>query len=941
MATVKKTTLEGFASLPADTFAAGQNSGGNDGTGKPISSNGRTGPFNGQPVQGFSGVQFAPSGDGSLWVLSDNGFGSKENSSDFLLRIYEVDPSFKGAEKGDGNVGVKGFIQLSDPNNLVPFDIVNEKTSDRLLTGSDFDVESFVLDQNGDIWIGDEFGPYLLHFDSSGKLLEAPIDTLNIPKLNTLNGQTPLVLGHRGASGDLPEHTLAAYKLAIEQGADFIEPDLVSTKDGVLIARHEPNLIDTTDVSSRLEFADRKTTKNVDGEAVEGFFAEDFTLAEIKTLRAVQPRSFRDQSFNGQYEIPTFAEVIDLVKQVETETGKKIGIYPETKHPTYFDEKGLSLEEPLIKTLVEKGFTDPSRIFIQSFEIQNLIELKTKLLPEAGIKDIPLVQLFGDLKTKAGDPFTQPYDLVKNFSDPSFDRAKARVIYGDLVDAIDLSAKTGYGEIANEKGLKFISSYAAGIGPWKESITLRKTLENKVDGNGDGVAEIGTQLTGEIFPLIKLAHAAGLQVHPYTFRNEERFLTLNPDGTPQTPEQEIEQFIQLGADAYFTDFPRTGDKVRDAVVAPFVRSPQNPDLSKDELANLGRSLGFEGMAFSPDRTKLYPLLEGAVVGDPDNARRLYEYDVTGGKYTRLVGYYKTENNNNAIGDITPINDREFLVIERDNKQGNEAQFKKIYKIDISKIGDDNFASKELVIDLLNIQDSSDLNSDGNTNFKFPFQTIEDVLVIDKDTILVANDNNYPFSKGREADIDNNEFILVKLDRSLNLDSRLGSNIASTPADVSQIFGSTGDDRLDVGTNQFLFGNKGNDTIDAATGGGGNRIFGGGGDDTFFLGKNDILVGGDGKDRFFVGKSGGNNITGGADSDQFWIANKNLPESANIITDFNQSVDVIGIDGLGISFNDLKISQNGNDAVIAIGDRDVAIISSIQATNLSAENFVFI
>jgi glycerophosphoryl diester phosphodiesterase len=448
--------------------------------------------------------------------------------------------------------------------------------------------------------------PYLLHFDSKGKLLEAPIATPNPTQLNTLNGQTPLVIGHRGASGDLPEHTLAAYKLAIEQGADFIEPDLVITKDGVLIARHEPNLIDTTDVSTRDEFSDRKKTKIVDADEVEGFFAENFTLAEIKTLRAVQPRDFRDQSFNRQYEIPTFVEVIDLVQQVEAETGKKIGIYPETKHPSYFDEQGLSLEEPLVNTLVETGFTDPNRIFIQSFEVQNLIELKTKILPEAGLEDIPLVQLFGDFKFKEGDPFTQPYDLVKNFSDPNFDKEKARAIYGDLVDLVDLKVKTSYGDLANEDVLKFISTYAAGVGPWKETILLRKPLNTAVDGNGDGVAEIKTQLTGEIFPFINLAHEAGLQVHPYTLRNEERFLTLNPDGTPQTPEQEIEQLIQLGADAYFTDFPKTGNKIRDSVVAPFVVSPQNPNLSKDELANLERSQGFEGMAFSPDRTKPYP-----------------------------------------------------------------------------------------------------------------------------------------------------------------------------------------------------------------------------------------------------------------------------------------------------------------------------------------------
>ncbi|MGB3637252.1 MAG: glycerophosphodiester phosphodiesterase family protein, partial [Rivularia sp. (in: cyanobacteria)] len=349
MADVK---LTGFASLPADTFAEGSPAGAD------ISANGRTGPFPGQPVQGFSGVQFAPSNDGSYWFLSDNGFGNKNNSSDYLLRIYQVNPDFKQEKVGDGTIQVENFIPLSDPNNLIPFDIVNEDSGQRLLTGADFDIESFVIADDGSIWIGDEFGPFLLHFDSTGKLIEAPIATPNLatsdePEVryakrqdsvlspqnpdvlfNTLDGEAPLVIAHRGASGELPEHTLEAYRLAITQGADFIEPDLVITKDGVLIARHEPILDDTTNIAEVFG-EERKSTKNLDGEEVTAYFAEDFTLEEIKQLRAVQPRDFRSDEFDGEFEIPTFQEVIELVQEVEAETGEKVGIYPETKHPTF------------------------------------------------------------------------------------------------------------------------------------------------------------------------------------------------------------------------------------------------------------------------------------------------------------------------------------------------------------------------------------------------------------------------------------------------------------------------------------------------------------------------------------------------------------------------------------------------------------------------------
>ncbi|PSO51873.1 MAG: hypothetical protein BRC34_14130, partial [Cyanobacteria bacterium QH_1_48_107] len=310
--------LRGFAELPADTFAAGPPAG------EGISANDRTGPFEGQPVQGFSAVQYAE--DDSFWFLSDNGFGSKDNSSDYLLRLYKVDPSFRGTELGNGSVEVQDFITLSDPNNLVPFDIENEGSEERLLTGSDFDTESFTIAEDGSFWVGDEFGPYLLHFNQAGELIEPPVSTPNYSNLDTLNGQSPLVIGHRGASGLRPEHTLASYKLAIEKGADFIEPDLVSTKDGVLVARHENQLSGTTDVEEHPEFADRKTTKTIDGEEVTGWFTEDFTLEELKTLNAEERLpELRGTEYDGDFEIPTFKEIINLVKQAETETGREIG----------------------------------------------------------------------------------------------------------------------------------------------------------------------------------------------------------------------------------------------------------------------------------------------------------------------------------------------------------------------------------------------------------------------------------------------------------------------------------------------------------------------------------------------------------------------------------------------------------------------------------------
>ncbi len=611
-------TLKGFGAIPANTFAEGSPSGGNDGTGKLISANGRTAPFDGQPVQGFSDVQFA--GENSFWFLSDNGFGNKNNSADYLLRIYKVDPNFAGAENGDGSVEIQDFIQLADPNNLIPFGIVNENSKDRPLTGADFDPESIVIDRNGDIWIGEEFGPYLLHFDSNGTLLEAPIATPNIFGLNTLKGQDPIVIAHRGVSGQRPEHTLgdlggemlAAYNLAISQGADFIEPDLVSTKDGVLIARHENALaivemdgdgnprVDengefvikeaSTNVANFEKFRDRLTTKVIDGKSVTGWFSEDFTLEEIKELKAIEriPGTRPDNTqFDGFFQIPTLGEIIEFVKEVEAETGRKIGIYPETKHPTYFAKEGrflnldtgdlgdligIDLSQLLVDALVENGFTDPERIFIQSFEFQNLLELQNDILPKAAqaagkpeIEDIPLVQLYESFSK-------QPYDVIFNFREGNPDANPE--IYDDFPITVDGS--TNYQDLAAPEVLQFISDrYAQGIGPSKRNIVFAEPLDRPFDGNGNGIPKIDEQLTGEVSTLIDDAHAAGLLVHPFTFRNEETFLVLDAEGNPQTPEQEYEQFIRLGVDGFFSDFTEIGKKVRDQIVADEVHSPQN------------------------------------------------------------------------------------------------------------------------------------------------------------------------------------------------------------------------------------------------------------------------------------------------------------------------------------------------------------------------------
>ena len=361
------------------------------------------------------------------------------------------------------------------------------------------------------------------------------------PSYPTLNGDTPLVIGHRGASGYRPDHTLESYKLAIDMGADFIEPDLVATKDGVLVARNEPNITGTTDVATRPEFASRKTTKNVDGVNEEGWFVSDFTLAELKTLRAVQPLSDRDQSYNGKFQIPTFEEVLDLAKAEGTKAGRTVGVYPETKHPTFHSKLGLPLEDRLLAVLAKYGYTTKaSPVIVQSFEVSNLKYLRSKT-------QVRLVQLVdaNDVNADGSMDLTAPYDKPYDFA-----------VAGD--------SRT-FASLLTPAGLKEIKTYADGIGPWKPYLIPSKQVDANNDGkpddlNGDGKIDERDRVMMPATSVVKDAHAAGLFVHAYTFRNEAKRLASDFKGDPKA---EYKLFFNLGVDGVFSDFTDTAKAARD------------------------------------------------------------------------------------------------------------------------------------------------------------------------------------------------------------------------------------------------------------------------------------------------------------------------------------------------------------------------------------------
>ncbi|WP_159943533.1 glycerophosphodiester phosphodiesterase family protein [Nocardiopsis sp. FR6] len=319
------------------------------------------------------------------------------------------------------------------------------------------------------------------------------------------------IISHRGASGHRPEHTLASYELGARHGGDFIEMDLVATRDGRLICRHEQEIGQTTDVAERPEFADRRTTRTVDGREVTGFFAQDFTLEEIRTLRAVERlRDVRPMNamMDGTYGIPTLEEVIELALALTGELGRPIGIYPETKHPAYHEAQGLELEPVLTEALRAAGLTGPEPrvpVFLQSFEAESLRKLTGT--------GLPLVYLMG----------TEEHWLHHTTPD----------------------------------GLAEVASFAHAIGPAKGLV---------IPTNEDGTL-------GEPTSLVEDAHEAGLLVHPYTFRSENHFLPadLRSDGEPGdygSFAAEYEAFFEAGVDGVFTDFSRHAFLVREHFLDP-------------------------------------------------------------------------------------------------------------------------------------------------------------------------------------------------------------------------------------------------------------------------------------------------------------------------------------------------------------------------------------
>ncbi|MCG4259804.1 glycerophosphodiester phosphodiesterase [Acetobacter senegalensis] len=336
----------------------------------------------------------------------------------------------------------------------------------------------------------------------------------------------PLVFAHRGCSAQRPEHTLASYAKAIADGADFVEPDLVPTKDGILVCRHESNIAETTDVADRPDFANRRRTLSIDGRQQTGWFTTDFTLAELKTLRARERLAtlrVHNTRYNGQFDIPTFEEMIDFVAAESAARGRVIGLIPEVKNSTHFHALGFDPEATFLRILAAHRYTQFAPLEVQSFETTNLRRLKDA---------VKAINPQARLMFLMGERNQTPPDLA----------AKGQ--------------KTTFGDLMKPEGLKDIRTYADVIGP---------SLTDLIPRDAQGAWQEPTTLVDD-------AHAAGLLVHTYTCRPENKFLprqlrnnegdaARNVDGSIA----EIRRYLDMGLDGFFTDDPAIGRKAVDRI----------------------------------------------------------------------------------------------------------------------------------------------------------------------------------------------------------------------------------------------------------------------------------------------------------------------------------------------------------------------------------------
>lgn len=774
------------AVLPAASFSEGPTSG------QYIyadSINSQPLPFvNKQPIQGVSSV--LNNYDGTFTVLSDNGFGSIENSADYNLRLYTIKPKFKNILGfGKGTIDVLDFIELKDPNQVIPFAIVNHFSSDRILTGADFDIESIQRTKNGDYWIGDEFGPFLLHFDKNGILLEAPIalpdfseegKELRAPQnpyseeysalrvmnamrahAQTYGSKAPVMSPWFVMLDDNNENTFVGSRSVTSEFLKEASSELFNVSS-LNRAGHDVVVYTVND----LENMNLLLALGVQGiisdrpdlllEAVENFdgdndgnpdFIDNEGLIDVTLFDAQGHRGARN--LRPENTIPSMEAALDyLMPTLETDTGITLDGVPVLDHDPH-------IEAAKARKADGTSYQYADEVLVKDL---TLAEIQSTFIADKILSGRPVQT--NDL---ALSPVSVAFANQEGFIDPYIMPSLQQVF--DFVEFYIEYYKNGAGQL-----------HADAEKRWKNAAKVRYNIETKInprtdaDDRGDIFAERTvnpedfTKAVAEVIIANNLQDRADIQ--SFDFR---------------TLLEAHKSYPSIRTVCLFGDFPKAGTagdgtnlQDQNGENTPWLAGLYWPYRSTalNNPFKVPSSGGFEGMALTSDKKTLLPLLEKPLVGSANNNLLIHEFDLASKSYTGTTFEYPLSDEASAIGDFIMFSKKRGVVIERDGSQGDLNGFKSIFEVNIDKDG----IEKQLNVDLLNIKDSNEISLPGlngdvgiGKDFAFPFVTIESVVVFNPFLIGVLNDNNYPFSVGRHVGTslpDDNEFILVWLDQPL-------------------------------------------------------------------------------------------------------------------------------------------------------------------------------
>jgi glycerophosphoryl diester phosphodiesterase len=768
-ATGTSPTLEGRAVLPAATFAGGPPSGTLLGS-APV--NGIPVPFNGQPVQGFSGA--LPAGGGRYWVMPDNGYGSIENSADFNLRVYLVKPDFETGLGGSGTVKVQRFIQLRDPGHKIPFAIVNAFTADRVLTGADLDLESIQRAKDGTLWFGDEFGPFLIHTDETGRVLHAPypLPDPDHPGQELRSAQNPYseesstlrvmnaLRGDAQAHGDTKAPVVSPdANLLADNDATTFEPTRRTPPAGL-----KPASSELMSVASLHAAGFKVVPYTVDDPAkmdklirlgVDGLISDRPDLArQVAVQDGVDLTKFDIQGHRGARDLrpentlPAMEAGLDnLVSTLETDNHLTKDGVPVLSHDPYVDTGKCRLADG-------KPYAFGDEVLIETLTLEQLQSryvcdgvIRTGT-PQSNDRRLSPVAVAFAAEQRLPDPYVDPttrqlfdfvgfyVDYYKNGAGRSTPGAEQKWQNAQSV-RFNIETKLNPRSDRDDHGNRYV-----------DRTPDHRTIERAVTG----VIESGG-----------MAPRSDIQSFDFdtlrdTYRDHPDLATVALWGDDPVPGGDGTNLQPQGAEA--------GTRWLAGLYWPY---RQTADANPFRVQTSG---GFEGMAIAPNGRTLLPMLEKPEVGAPADRTQVFAFDLKSEGYTGERWFYPYDPTGVSVGDYQLLDAKHGLAIERDNSQGDLHGFKALEQVTFGAPG--TTLAKTESANLMDIKDPRRISLPalpgdvglGNP-FAFPFQTIEDVLFLDRRTVLVINDNNFPFSVGRHVGSgkpDDSEFIVLRLPR---------------------------------------------------------------------------------------------------------------------------------------------------------------------------------